>query len=100
MDVPREQGRTSSIFIGWRERSTRSARIPQWHTPAVDAVCAALESGDTPLEALRQLGAERALADTDLDAALELARRNPAVQWGRGGVEVRPVAGGIAPVAR
>ncbi|MEU1621623.1 YciI family protein [Streptomyces sp. NPDC005722] len=36
----------------------------------------------------------------DLDAALELARRNPAVRWGRGGVEVRPVAGGIAPVAR
>jgi hypothetical protein len=36
----------------------------------------------------------------DLDAALELARRNPAVQWGRGGVEVRPVAGGIAPIAR
>ncbi|MEU7746930.1 YciI family protein [Nonomuraea sp. NPDC049158] len=36
----------------------------------------------------------------DLDAALDLARRNPAVQWGRGGVEVRPVAGGIAPVAR
>ncbi|SEA35707.1 hypothetical protein SAMN04515680_0119 [Leifsonia sp. 21MFCrub1.1] len=70
MDVTREQGRTSSIFIGWRERSTRSARIPQWHTPAVDAVCTALESGDTPLEALRQLGAERALADTDLDAAL------------------------------
>ncbi|MYQ48889.1 hypothetical protein GTW40_28315 [Streptomyces sp. SID4985] len=36
----------------------------------------------------------------DLDAALELARRNPAVQWGRGGVEVRPVAGGIPPLAR
>ncbi|PAZ11163.1 hypothetical protein CLM62_37025 [Streptomyces sp. SA15] len=36
----------------------------------------------------------------DLDAALELARRNPAVQWGRGGVEVRPIAGGIAPLAR
>ncbi|MGI5518252.1 YciI family protein [Streptomyces sp. CA-106131] len=36
----------------------------------------------------------------DLDAALELARRNPAVQWGRGGVEVRPVAGGITPMAR
>lgn len=36
----------------------------------------------------------------DLDAALELARRNPAVQWGRGGVEVRPVAGGIAPIVR
>ena len=36
----------------------------------------------------------------DLDAALELARSTPAVQWGRGGVEVRPVAGGIPPVAR
>jgi hypothetical protein len=36
----------------------------------------------------------------DLDAALEMARRNPAVQWGRGGVEVRPVAGGIPPMAR
>jgi hypothetical protein len=36
----------------------------------------------------------------DLDVALELARRNPAVQWGRGGVEVRPVASGIAPIAR
>lgn len=36
----------------------------------------------------------------DLDAALELARRNPAVQWGRGGVEVRPVAGSIAPRPR
>lgn len=36
----------------------------------------------------------------DLDAALELARRNPAVRWGRGGVEVRPVAGGVAPIAR
>ncbi|MER5478170.1 YciI family protein [Streptomyces sp. NPDC002734] len=36
----------------------------------------------------------------DLDAALELARRNPAVQWGRGGVEVRPVAGGVAPITR
>ncbi|MFF4442833.1 YciI family protein [Streptomyces sp. NPDC001621] len=36
----------------------------------------------------------------DLDAALELARRNPAVQWGRGGVEVRPVAGGIPPLDR
>lgn len=36
----------------------------------------------------------------DLDAALELARRNPAVQWGRGGVEVRPVAGGIPPLTR
>ncbi|WP_377273993.1 YciI family protein [Peterkaempfera sp. SMS 1(5)a] len=33
----------------------------------------------------------------DLDAALELARRNPALQWGRGGVEVRPVAGSIPP---
>ncbi|WP_448319394.1 YciI family protein [Streptomyces sp. CO7] len=37
---------------------------------------------------------------SDLDAALELARRNPAVRWGRGGVEVRPVAGGVAPIAR
>ncbi|MFF3256073.1 YciI family protein [Actinacidiphila glaucinigra] len=36
----------------------------------------------------------------DLDAALELARGNPAVRWGRGGVEVRPVAGGIAPISR
>ncbi|MER6473887.1 YciI family protein [Streptomyces collinus] len=36
----------------------------------------------------------------DLDAALELARRNPAVQWGRGGIEVRPVAGAIGPIAR
>ncbi|MFE5212256.1 YciI family protein [Streptomyces sp. NPDC056600] len=36
----------------------------------------------------------------DLDAALELARHNPAVRWGRGGVEVRPVAGGVAPIAR
>lgn len=30
----------------------------------------------------------------DLDAALEIARQNPATQQG-GGVEVRPVAGGI-----
>ena len=30
----------------------------------------------------------------DLDAALEIARRNPATQQG-GGVEVRPVAGGF-----
>ncbi|MEV0647574.1 YciI family protein [Phytomonospora sp. NPDC050363] len=36
----------------------------------------------------------------DLDAALDIARANPAVQWGRGGVEVRPVAGGIPPIAR
>jgi hypothetical protein len=36
----------------------------------------------------------------DLDAALEIARRTPAVQWGRGGVEVRPVAGGIPPMGR
>ncbi|WP_406259931.1 YciI family protein [Actinacidiphila glaucinigra] len=36
----------------------------------------------------------------DLDAALELARGNPAVRWDRGGVEVRPVAGGIAPISR
>lgn len=35
----------------------------------------------------------------DLDAALELARRNPAVAWGRGGVEVRPVGGSIPPSA-
>ncbi|MFD4691992.1 YciI family protein [Streptomyces sp. NPDC058463] len=36
----------------------------------------------------------------DLDAALELARRNPALQWGRGGVELRPVAGSITPTDR
>jgi hypothetical protein len=36
----------------------------------------------------------------DLDAAIELARGVPAVQWGRGGVEVRPVAGGIPPITR
>jgi hypothetical protein len=30
----------------------------------------------------------------DLDAALEIARTNPAIQLG-GGVEVRPVAGGF-----
>jgi len=36
----------------------------------------------------------------DLDAALELARADPAVQWGRGWVEVRPVAGGIPPLPR
>ncbi|GAA4199010.1 YciI family protein [Actinocatenispora rupis] len=33
----------------------------------------------------------------DLDAALAVARDNPAVRWGRGGVEVRPVAGSIPP---
>ncbi|WP_219463692.1 YciI family protein [Nonomuraea rhizosphaerae] len=36
----------------------------------------------------------------DLDAALDLARSTPAVHWGRGGVEVRPVAGGIPPIPR
>lgn len=35
----------------------------------------------------------------DFDAALEVARRTPALQSGRGGVEIRPVAGGIPPVA-
>ncbi|MBX6748420.1 MAG: hypothetical protein IRY85_01920 [Micromonosporaceae bacterium] len=36
----------------------------------------------------------------DLDAALEIARRNPATQQG-GGVEVRPVASGfISPTAK
>lgn len=33
----------------------------------------------------------------DLDAALELAGRNPIVRSGRGGVEVRPVVGSIVP---
>ncbi|ACU69498.1 YCII-related protein [Catenulispora acidiphila DSM 44928] len=36
----------------------------------------------------------------DLDAALELAKRNPAVQWGRGGIEVRPVVGSLPPSTR
>ena len=36
----------------------------------------------------------------DLDAALELAGRNPIVQSGHGGVEVRPVVGSIAPSTR
>jgi len=36
----------------------------------------------------------------DLDAALDLARANPAVAWGRGGLEVRPVGGSITSAAR
>ncbi|MEO3752387.1 YciI family protein [Streptomyces sp. B6B3] len=73
----------------------------------------ALRSADTAISLRGDVVTEGAFVDAkevvagfyvveapDLDAALELARRNPAVRWGRGGVEVRPVAGGIPPTTR
>jgi len=73
----------------------------------------ALQDGDTATSLRSDLVTDGPFVDTkevvagfyvveapDLDAALDLARANPAVAWGRGGLEVRPVGGSITPAAR
>lgn len=61
-------GRATPLFSSWQERSSLSAHVTEWDSPAVERVCIAFDSGDDPCEALRQLGSERALAGADLEA--------------------------------
>jgi hypothetical protein len=68
MDLAGGPGRATPLYSSWQERSTLSAHVPEWDSPAVERVCIALDTGKDPAEFLRQLGNERARAGADLEA--------------------------------